>query len=153
MGTGGADGCLGMSERESWQGALPSALEALQHLPQSSETLESAFEVRVELWNAITPLGHFGRAREVLHEAEAAAERLGDERQLGRVWGLMGNLLWIAGDRTESEAVSQRAGAVGERIGDLVTQISANTNLGLAAYETGEYRQARAFQERILQRD
>ena len=113
------------------------ALEALRHLPESSETLESAFDLRVELWNAITPLGQFARASDVAREAEGAAERLGDQRRLGRAWGLMGNLLWVAGRWAESVAISERARAAGEEIGDLVTQISANTNLGLSAYAVG----------------
>ncbi len=62
----------------------------------------------------------------------------------------MGNLLCFAGRRAESEAISERARAAGEAIGDLVSQISANMNLGLNAYSAGDYRRAQAFQERIL---
>ncbi len=123
------------------------ALEALRHVPESSETLESAFDLRVELWNALTPLGQFARASEVAREAEGAAKRLGDQRRLGRVWGLMGNALLATGRRAESVAISERARAAGEGIGDLITQISANTNLGLTAYAAGDYRRAQAFQE------
>ena len=130
---------------------LERALEALGRLPESSETLESAFDLRVELWNAVSPLGHFERASDVMRDAEGAAERLGDQRRLGRAWGLMGNLLCFAGRRVESVAISERARAAGEGIGDLITQISANTNLGLNAYSAGDYRRAQAFQERILE--
>jgi tetratricopeptide (TPR) repeat protein len=86
-----------------------------------------------------------------MRDAEGAAERLDDQRRLGRAWGLMGNLLCFAGRRAESEAISERAGAVGEAIGDLVSQISANTNLGFNAYSAGHYRKAEAFQYRILE--
>jgi class 3 adenylate cyclase/tetratricopeptide (TPR) repeat protein len=130
---------------------LERALEALGRLPESSETLESAFDLRVELWNAVSPLGHFERASDVMRDAEGAADRLGDQRRLGRAWGLMGNLLCFAGRRVESVAISERARAAGEGIGDLITQISANTNLGLNAYSAGDYRRAQAFQERILE--
>jgi class 3 adenylate cyclase/tetratricopeptide (TPR) repeat protein len=130
---------------------LERALEALGHLPESFETLESAFDLRVELWNALSPLGHFARASDVMRAAEGAAEQLGDQRRLGRAWGLMGNLLCLAGRRVESVAISERAQAVGEATGDAVSQISANTNLGLNAYSAGDYRKAQAFQERILE--
>jgi tetratricopeptide (TPR) repeat protein len=50
-----------------------------------------------------------------------------------------------------SEAISARAGAAGEAIGDLSGQIGANVNLGLNAYSAGDYRRAQAFQEKILQ--
>ena len=130
---------------------LERALEALGHLPESSETLESAFDLLVELWNALSPLGNFARASDVMRDAEGAAERLGDQRRLGRAWGLMGNLLCFAGRRVESVAISERARAAGEATGDAVSQISANTNLGLNAYSAGDYRKAQAFQERILE--
>jgi class 3 adenylate cyclase/tetratricopeptide (TPR) repeat protein len=129
---------------------LEQALDALRHLPESPETLESAVDLRVELWNAITPLAQFARATDVVRDAESAAERLGDRRRLGRVWGLMGNILWAVGRRAESKAISERAGVTGEAIGDLVTQILANTNLGLTAYAAGDYREAQTFQESIL---
>lgn len=38
----------------------------------------------------------------------------------------------------------------GEAIEDLITQMSANTNLALSAYAAGDYRRAQAFQETIL---
>jgi tetratricopeptide (TPR) repeat protein len=63
----------------------------------------------------------------------------------------MGNLLCFAGRRAESEAISERARAAGEAIGDLSGQIGANVNLGLNAYSAGDYRRAQAFQEKILQ--
>jgi tetratricopeptide (TPR) repeat protein len=130
---------------------MEGALEALRHLPESSETLEAAVDLRIDLWNAITPLGQFARASDVMRDAEGAAERLGDQRRLSRVWALIGNVLCFAGRRAESEAISERARAVGEAIGDLVAQIGANTNLGLNAYSAGDYRRAQPFQERILQ--
>jgi tetratricopeptide (TPR) repeat protein len=63
----------------------------------------------------------------------------------------MGNLLCFAGRRVQSVAISERAQAAGEATGDAVSQISANTNLGLNAYSAGDYRKAQAFQERILE--
>jgi class 3 adenylate cyclase len=127
------------------------ALEALRHLSESSQALELAVDLRIELWNALAPLGQFTRASDVMRDAEGAAERLGDQRRLSRVWALIGNVLCFAGRRAESEAISERARAVGEAIGDLVAQIGANTNLGLNAYSAGDYRRAQAFQERILE--
>jgi tetratricopeptide (TPR) repeat protein len=127
------------------------ALQALANLPQSPESLEAAIDLRFELWAAIAPLGEHARASDVLREAEGAAERLGDRRRLGRVWGLMGNQLLSVGRPAESEAISERALAAGEATEDLITQISANMNLGLNADFAGDYRRAQAFHERILQ--
>jgi class 3 adenylate cyclase/tetratricopeptide (TPR) repeat protein len=127
------------------------ALDALAHRPESPEALELSVDLRIELWNALAPLGQFARASDVMRDAEGAAERLGDRGRLSRVWALIGNALCFAGRRAESEAISERARAVGEAIGDLAAQIGANTNLGLNAYSAGDYRRAQPFQERILQ--
>jgi tetratricopeptide (TPR) repeat protein len=62
----------------------------------------------------------------------------------------MGNLFWVAGRRSESVAISRRARAAGEAIGDLGSQITANQNLALTAYAVGDYREAQAFLEKIL---
>jgi class 3 adenylate cyclase/tetratricopeptide (TPR) repeat protein len=142
---------LGRSANLECAAHMERALEALGHLSESSRTMELAVDLRIELWNALAPLGQFARASEVMRDAEGAAERLGDQRRLGRVWALIGNALVFAGRRTESDAISERARAVGEAIGDLVAQIGANTNLGLNAYSAGNYRRAQPFQERILQ--
>jgi class 3 adenylate cyclase/tetratricopeptide (TPR) repeat protein len=142
---------LGRSANLEVAAHMERALEALRHLPESSRTMELAVDLRIELWNALAPLGQFARASDVTRDAEGAAERLGDQRRLSRVWALMGNLLCFAGRRAESEGISERARAVGEAIGDLVAQVGANTNLGLNAYSAGDYRRAQRFQERILQ--
>ncbi|HWC01973.1 MAG TPA: AAA family ATPase [Methylomirabilota bacterium] len=142
---------LGRSANLECATHMERALEALGHLSESSRTMELAVDLRIELWNALAPLGQFARASDVMRDAEGAAERLGDQRRLSRVWALIGNALVFAGRRTESDAISERARAVGEAIGDLVAQIGANTNLGLNAYSAGDYRRAQPFQERILQ--
>jgi tetratricopeptide (TPR) repeat protein len=113
--------------------------------------MELAVDLRIELWNALAPLGLFARANEVMRDAEGAAERLGDQRRLGRVWALiaMPCVSPVAGlNRRPSPS---GPGRFGEAIGDLVAQIGANTNLGLNAYSAGDYRRAQPFQERILQ--
>jgi tetratricopeptide (TPR) repeat protein len=142
---------LGRSANLEVAAHMERALEALGHLPESPETLEAAVDLRIELWNALAPLGQFARASDVMRDAEGVAERLGDQRRLSRVWALIGNFLCFAGRRAESEAISERARAVGEAIGDLGAQIGANTNLGLNAYSAGDYRRAQPFLERILQ--
>ena len=61
------------------------ALGALDHLPETPPFLEHAFEIRIELRPVLTQLGEVRAALERLREAGVLAERLGDERRLGRV--------------------------------------------------------------------
>jgi hypothetical protein len=55
------------------------ALVAGQHLPESPDTLAQAIDLRLELRNALLPLGELDRALTTLREAETFAEALADE--------------------------------------------------------------------------
>jgi tetratricopeptide (TPR) repeat protein len=116
------------------------ALAALRHLPESRATLEQALDIQADLRGAITPLAQFREAFEVLHQAEEAAARLGDERRLAQVWLYLSNNCWVTGRLVEARALSLRAQPVAEALGDPGLRSLANINLGLVAYTSGDYR-------------
>ena len=61
------------------------ALEALGTCPRPAQTLELAIDLRLDLRNgALRRSASIERVRELLREAEALAEALGDRRRLGR---------------------------------------------------------------------
>jgi tetratricopeptide (TPR) repeat protein len=126
------------------------ALEALGHLPESRANLEQAVDIRFDIRGAITPLGQLREAFEVLHEAEGAAERLGDERRLAQLWALLSNNCWATGRLAEARTLSLRARPLAETLGDPGLQAHANINLGLVAFFSGDYRLAeRHFRENV----
>src|SRR5262245_31584568 len=61
------------------------ALAALQHLPESHDTLAQAIDLRIDLRQVLYPLGQFERLLGYLREAEALAMALGDQLRLGWV--------------------------------------------------------------------
>ena len=63
---------------------MEQALVALQHLPESHDTLEQAIDLRIDR-QSLYPLGEFGRVLDYLREAEALATALGDQQRLGWV--------------------------------------------------------------------
>ena len=64
------------------------AVKALAHLPESADTLREAIDLRVELRQALFPLGEMDRGFEYLHQAETLAVVLGDQRRLGQIRGV-----------------------------------------------------------------
>jgi len=60
---------------------LEQALEALGRLPETRETTELTIDIRLDLRNALNPLGERARMGEHLHEAEVLARTLGDQQR------------------------------------------------------------------------
>ena len=65
------------------------ALEAVARLPEQRDTRAQAIDLRLDLRNALFPLGDFGRILDLLREAESLTEALGDQGRLGRVSAFM----------------------------------------------------------------
>jgi DNA-binding SARP family transcriptional activator len=115
------------------------ALTALAHLPESTPTLEQAFEIRLEFRPVLTALSEPRRALECLHEAAALAERLNDDRRRGQVCAVMTNAHSLLGELDEALVAGTRALEIAERLGDLRLRIFATTYLEQAHFYRGEY--------------
>ena len=77
---------------------LEQALVALQHLPESHDTLAQAIDLRIDLRQSLYPLGEFGRLLAYLREAETLATALGDQHRLGWVSTYMTSYFWLMGN-------------------------------------------------------
>ncbi len=78
---------------------LEQALTAAERLA-GPEAAQSALELRLRLRNALLPLGDQARMLDNLREAEALAERLGDQRRLGWILSYSALEVWRLGDRS-----------------------------------------------------
>ncbi len=94
------------------------ALDVLKSLPESQATMEQAFEIRLELRPVLRQLGEVRQMLEHLREAEAIAERLKDDRRLGRVCGFMTTVLSTLDEVDEAVVTGTRALEIARRIGD-----------------------------------
>ena len=74
-------------------------LVALEHLPETRETLEQAIDLRFDLRTSLLPLGEFERIFGYLREAESLCKSLDDQRRLGHQCVYMCHSLYIAGHR------------------------------------------------------
>jgi tetratricopeptide (TPR) repeat protein len=111
----------------------------LEHLPESRAKLEQAFDLRLELRNALWPLGEFRRILETLREADALAERLDDPRRLGWVSVYLCSSFYGAAQHDAAVAAGERALAFGLATGDSQLQALANSHLGQALVARTDY--------------
>jgi tetratricopeptide (TPR) repeat protein len=114
------------------------ALDALQHCPDDGGTIETAFEVRLELRSALIPLGEFMRVFQILHELEALAERLKDPRRQGLVAALMAGVYPSFGQADQAVHYGERASRIAAELGDQTIDVLAHTYLGAAYFSLGQ---------------
>jgi DNA-binding NtrC family response regulator/tetratricopeptide (TPR) repeat protein len=118
------------------------ALVALEHLPESQETLEAGIDVRLRMRSTLLQLGEVRRIPEYLRQAETLARVLGDPRRLGWVWTYLTVCSLFAGDPRDALARGERALALAEEVGDAGLRATARTPLAHACQELGDHRRA-----------
>jgi predicted ATPase/class 3 adenylate cyclase len=118
------------------------ALLALTHLAEDPETLQLAFDLRMELRPWLVPFGDYDRIFENLREAEALAEARGDRRGLGIVYAYMADAFRITGQNAQAVACGERALALAHDLQDFSLQVLANMLLGHACHAVADYPRA-----------
>jgi tetratricopeptide (TPR) repeat protein len=121
-------------------GHFDQAQVALQELPESRERMEQRIDLCFEQHFALLPLAEFARVGEVLGEAHALAERLGDQRRLGRALAYQAQLLGLLGEHAQAIEAGERACDLADAVDDLGLRVVANIHLGVALWNAGDLR-------------
>lgn len=122
--------------------SLEQALVALNHLAPEQQDVAMGVDLRLDLQSALVPLGDLDRMLGCLSEAEDLAERLGDQRRLGRVLAYMAHCLWWSGEPDRAVSSAQRALTLARSLGDFDLEIITHVRLGQAYFSLGDYRSA-----------
>src|SRR5262249_2046777 len=110
---------------------LEQALGALRRLPEATETSELTIDVRLDLRNALLPLGDRSRMGEHLREAEALARKLGSQSRLARITTFMVIQCLDTGDYHGALTLGPEAMSIGQAMGDRSIEVLATSFLGL----------------------
>src|SRR6185503_10869002 len=133
-------------------GLFREALQALERLPESPDTLAQAIDIRLELRLALIPLGRYHDALAVMREAEGLATRLGDPARLGRVLAdISARLRNVAGEHLQAIEVGRRALAIAAASGDGELELEAQYRTGQAYFAIGDYGHALDFLARCAE--
>jgi tetratricopeptide (TPR) repeat protein len=131
-----------LSDARAW---FEQALNILKALPESQAALEQGFEIRLELRPVLRQLGEGRQMLDQLHEAEALAERLKDDRRRGQVCGFMTTVQATLNELDEALLTGARALDIAQRLGDLRLRILTTSYLEQAYYYRGEYERVIEF--------
>jgi len=118
------------------------ALDALQHLPRSRDTLEHAVDVRLALRGALRPLYRLERIRELLLEAEQLADELGDPTRICNVTYLLAHSYEDQREYDKALQAGYRSVAMAEEVRDDLLKVRAYGPITLVYEWTGRYQQA-----------
>jgi class 3 adenylate cyclase len=132
-------------------GYFEQALVALQHLPETRETLEQAIDLRLGLRTSLYAQGEIRKGLAYLHEAEQLARKIDDPRRLGLVLSYIGVNTWSTGHPLEARTFAQRALAIAEKLGDLPLMVMTNFYLGSGSLVLGDYRDAGASLQKTVE--
>jgi DNA-binding SARP family transcriptional activator len=118
------------------------ALDALEHLPETSETLAHAIDLHLEARRALYPLAEIDAIFGHLQRAEAGAVTLGDQRRLAEVLANLTQYFWQVGELVRGLETGQRAVAIAEALDDLSLRVAADQYLGQVLLDRGAHREA-----------
>jgi DNA-binding SARP family transcriptional activator/class 3 adenylate cyclase len=118
------------------------ALGAIDELPRTPATLQSAVDVRFEIKNALTPLGEFDRIVGHLRAARTLIAQLDDPQRLCRFNLHMSQVLGLSGKSHEAIEFGQEAEILARSFNDPQLLIEATVFLATAYFTIMDYRQA-----------
>ncbi|MFQ5830775.1 MAG: hypothetical protein ACE5JD_16710, partial [Candidatus Methylomirabilia bacterium] len=121
------------------------ALVALQHLPQTRQVLEQAFDLRLDLRNSLAPFGEIERVLEHLHEAETLAQSMNDQQRHGRVLSFLSSCFWVLGNYPRALETAHRTLAMAKDLEDASLLVYATVALSWTYHSVGDYRRGVEF--------
>jgi class 3 adenylate cyclase/tetratricopeptide (TPR) repeat protein len=127
------------------------ALSALKHLPESRSTLEQAIDLRLDMRQALVPLGEFDQILNHLGEAETIAKTIDDKRRLARILAWMAySYFFTLGDHGRAIETGRRAFELGRDLTDTPLQVIATFYLAYPHQQRGDYRRAVEGLKRVV---
>jgi tetratricopeptide (TPR) repeat protein len=129
---------------------LKQAIEALAHLPERTETLEEAIDIRFELRGALNALDEMVEVHKYLSEAADLAGKLNDRRRQALVAALMTQSLDMLGDHEMAAESARRALEIGGPLGDVAIETVAHYMMSQSLWHLGNLRDATLALKRCL---
>ncbi len=121
------------------------AVNVLARLPEGRAATEQAIDLRLGLWSPLMQSGQLERVLTLSQEAEAMAEKIGDEQRLARVYTLLINHHYLKGEPDLTIEYGERCLRIGDALGDVELQALARGYLGYSCHVQGLFRRAHSI--------
>jgi tetratricopeptide (TPR) repeat protein len=133
---------------ESGSTRIPSNRAESVGAPSAESRVQQAVDLRLELRNPLYFLSEFDELHRCLREAESIAQRISDDRRLGRVINFLNSYYGLMGEHHRSIEFGTR----GLRINRDDVELNTVTHyyMGLAYHHIGRYDHLIAFLRRAL---
>ncbi|MGE0151506.1 MAG: adenylate/guanylate cyclase domain-containing protein [Reyranellaceae bacterium] len=136
-----ADRALAQGAYREAAAHLSAALQALDQLEQTADTVRRTIDAILKLRGVWTVLGvAHDTMLESLERAEQLAQSIGDEHRLAATWTYLSAQHWVAGDGPQALEFARRARLTAERIDDPRLLAMALFRVGLAQFMHGSFR-------------
>ncbi len=125
------------------------ALFAAAQLPQTSQSLEDAIDLRFDLRNALWAIAAFEDILVNLSEAENLAKQINDQVRIGWISVFMSASQWQLGRPSQALESAKNALLINKEPQDLSLELGANFYLGCATVTSGDCRQAESYFQKV----
>jgi predicted ATPase/class 3 adenylate cyclase len=123
------------------------ALGTVRHLPESAETIAAAIDIRLDLRPPLLQLGRLDDIHRLSKEAEAIAQKVGDDDRLARAYSYLINYHYLLGETARTIDYGARCLAIAARRDDVALATLARRYLGHSYHAQGQHRLARQVLE------
>jgi class 3 adenylate cyclase/tetratricopeptide (TPR) repeat protein len=121
---------------------LEQALKAVEQMPDGTEKLQQAVDLRIALRNSLYGLGEYARTFQCLREAGMLSATLADTERSCRVASLLTHYFWVTADNDRAVETGQKALAMSADSRHPYLVLMGNSYLGLAYHARGSYHEA-----------
>jgi DNA-binding winged helix-turn-helix (wHTH) protein/tetratricopeptide (TPR) repeat protein len=135
-------------QRAAYQEAVAfyeQALQALEQVPTTPDTLAQAIDLRFALRGALWPLAEFGPIVDHLRAAESLAETLQDQRRLAWSLSHLTGCFRAMGENRAAIESGQRALTLASALKEIALQAATTLYMGIAYRSLGDYDRAIAM--------
>jgi len=127
------------------------ARRALQELPDGAERARQEADICFDQRNALFALGEFEAMGQVLTDACALSERIGDKRRVGWALAYRAHRHSFLADHDAAKEMGERAGSIGVELNDLGLMVVSTYYLGQANWFAGDVQSAVPALRRMLE--
>jgi tetratricopeptide (TPR) repeat protein len=118
------------------------ALDAIGRLPDAAEVTRQTIELQLDLCRSLVQLGRLDDVLSLTRQAEALAQKIGDDHRLGEVYAYRANYHYMKGEPDVAIRYGRLSLALGDPAETSTIRRAARQYLGTSYHALGEYAMA-----------